>query len=586
MNHEFLLSDLADAVTEKQFLRNTGTKDTWETVSYETAEVKGSLLIASEESFPPPVTLSVNLIGWHRIFVCMTDVGSPSRIDLKLTNDEFPTTMRAASLSPYAAWIPTENAEESFWKCADMTGQTVTVTKTNDGIPHTANLFYLRFVPMTEEEVEKYLQKYQNKTMLAHMDGDFHSADNAVTPKDFCKPFFAMKDSGVGIVCQEVTNDLIDLTADMTDYVPRRAGGMHRLAYSRRLSDGRNEIYPTQIAYAHQCGMKLFAGHRMQLSNFAFPLCQPLFTIPFVTQHPEFSCKARDGKTVGFLSYAYPQVQDFMIENILKSAQYGFDGIQLIFNRGRHLMFEEPVARRYAEKYGNTDDFYRLPMNDARLMGIYSDIMTEFLLRLRKATRDYAKANGKKALTIYLNAYFSLEDGLLDGFDLERFAKEDCIDGFIQTKMRIWEDTSDVLAPDGLIDLEKYAKKAENAVIYKRFHGSDMTRIVAGIPKMKEIAERFGLAFYSEIPWENSRPAEEFAQAAKNIYAAGGHHLALWDCYPARTGCLSEWACTANLGDRDAVLTEDIHPHSFHKIIKILSYGGEDVRYCNPSWRG
>lgn len=586
MKQEYIISDLANAIAEKEHLSQKSTFDKWETVAYETAKVSGSLLIASEESFPAPVTIDPKLSGFHRIYVCMTDVGSPSRIDLRLTNDEFPTTMRAAALGAYAAWMPTENAEESFWKCADMTGQTVTITKTNDGAPHTANLFYLRFVAMNEKEIAEHLKKYEKKTMLAHMDGDFHSTDNATQPKDFCKPLFAMKESGVGIVCQEVTNDIIDFVSDTADYAARRVGGAHRLAYSRKLFQNREAIYREEIHYAHKNGMKLFSGHRMQLSNFAFPLCQPLFTIPFVSEHPEFCCQSRDGKAIEFLSYSYPQVQDFMIENILQSAKYGFDGIQLIFNRGRHLMFEEPVARRYEEKYGNRHDFYRLPMNDPRLTGIYSDIITEFLLRLRKATRTYAEENGKPALTIYLNAYFSLEDSLLDGFDLERLAKEDCIDGFIQTKMRIWEETDDVLSEDGLIDLENYTKKAETQVLYRRNHSSDMARILSGIPKMRDVADRFGIDFYSEIQWENSRPAEEFAHAAKKIYESGGTNLALWDCYPARTFCLSEWACTATLGDKEAVLNQKIDPQNFHKIIKILSYGGKDVRYCNPSWRG
>lgn len=585
MKNERIISDLAAAVEEKECLSSASAFNKWETLSYETAEITGTLLIASENSLPPPVTVSPELQGWHKIFVCMADVGSASRIDLRLTDDEFPTTMRAAALGAYAAWTPTENVEEAFWKCADMTGQTVTISKNHGSLAHTANLLYLRFVPMAEEEVQAYLQKNKRKTMLAHMDGDFHGFDAAAQPKDYCKALHAMKNSGIGIVCQEVTNDIADLSSDLSEYAPRASAGTHRLEYSRRLYEDRDAIYREELAYAHANGMKLFAAHRMQLSNFAFPLSQPLFTIPFVSAHPEYHCKARDGKSVGFLSYAYPQVQDFMIENILSSAAHGFDGVHLIFNRGRHLMFEDPIAKRYAEAYGNTDDFYRLPMNDTRLTGIYSDILTEFLLRLRKATEAYAKANGKAALKIYISSYFTLEDSLMDGFDIERFAKEGCIDGIIQTKMRIWEETDDVLAADGYIDLEKYAKKAETQVIYRRNHSSDMVKMAEGVPALRALADRYGFDMYTEIPWENSRPAEEFAAAAKKLYGAGASNLALWDCYPARTNCLSEWACTANLGDRDAVLQGDALCEG-RKIIKILSYGGMDMRYCNPSWRG
>ena len=108
MKNERIISDLAAAVEEKECLSSASTFNKWETLSYETAEITGTLLIASENSLPPPVTVSPELQGWHKIFVCMADVGSASRIDLRLTDDEFPTTMRAAALGAYAAWTPTE----------------------------------------------------------------------------------------------------------------------------------------------------------------------------------------------------------------------------------------------------------------------------------------------------------------------------------------------------------------------------------------------------------------------------------------------------------------------------------------------
>jgi hypothetical protein len=169
--------------------------------------------------------------------------------------------------------------------------------------------------------------------------------------------------------------------------------------------------------------MKLFAGHRMQLSDFAFPLEQPMFSLPFVEAHPEYRCMARDGDTVDFLSYGYEEVQDYMIGNILESAKYGFDGVHLIFDRGQHLLFEAPVKERYEKKYGADCDFYRLPLSDEKLIDIKSTILTEFLQKLRRALTDHAAANGKQPMQIYITTYFSNEDALLDGFDIERFAE-------------------------------------------------------------------------------------------------------------------------------------------------------------------
>ena len=263
--------------------------------------------------------------------------------------DEFPTTAMSGRLNRYAMWTASENVEEALWKCADMTGQRVEISKVKNDIPHTANILWLRFAPMRDDEVTEYLalkNDLSRKTMFAHMDGDFHGNDNATTPHGYCKALYAMKDSDVGVVCMEVINDLIDYSRFDEPYAPRTVSGVRRMEYIRHLSEHRDEVYPAQIAYAHENGMKLFAGHRMQLSGFAFPLEQPMFTVPFVDEHPELRCMARDGRAVDFLSYGYEAVQDFMIGNILESARYGFDGVHLIFDRGQHLLFEAPVRAR------------------------------------------------------------------------------------------------------------------------------------------------------------------------------------------------------------------------------------------------
>ena len=589
MKNEYVISDFSSAVMEQDRLSRHSLPDRWEVVPYETAEISGKLLVASEMSEPAPVTVDPALRGWYRIYACMTELYAGNHIDLRLTDDEFSTTAAPGKLGRYAIWIASENAEEALWKCSDMTGRKVEISKVKNGIPHTANLFWLRFVPMSDDEVAAYLavkNDLSRKTMFAHMDGDFHANDNAKTPRDYCKPFYAMKDSDVGIVSMEVMNDLIDFRLFDGPYTPRTVGTVRRMEYMRHLSERRDEVYPAQIAYAHENGMKLFAGHRMQLSCFAFPFEQPMFAVPFVTEHPEYRCMARDGHTVDFLSYGYEAVGDFMIGNILESAKFGFDGVHLIFDRGQHLLFEEPVKQRYEKKYGANADFYRLPLSDERLMDIKSEILTEFLGKLRLALNGYADSQGKKPMQIYITTYFSNEDALLDGFDMERFAKAGVIDGFIQAKMCVWEEIDDVLAEDGKIDLAKYTEKANTRYVIRRDHSSNMERLTAGAAKYREIADRFGLDFYSEIQWETHQPAEAYVKGARAVYGAGASRIALWDCYPCRVQILGEWSATARLGKAEDVHMMPDEAEAYHRIIRVLSYNGRDMRYYNPSWRG
>ena len=589
MRNEYIISDFSSAVMEKERLSSYSCADRWETVPYETAEISGSLLVASEMSEPDSVTVEPALDGWYKIYACMTEITASNHIDLRLTDDEFPTTAIPGRLNRYAMWTPSENAEEALWKCADMTGQKVEISKVKNGVPHTANLFWLRFVPMSDCEVEEYLavkNDRSRKTMFAHMDGDFHGNDNATTPRGYCKALYAMKDSDVGVVSMEVMNDLVDYSQFDVPYAPRTVFTIRRMEYMRHLSEHREEVYPAQIAYAHENGMKLFAGHRMQLSNFAFPLEQPIFAIPFVNEHPELRCMARDGRTVDFLSYGYEAVQDFMIGNILESARYGFDGVHLIFDRGQHLLFEASVKTRYEKKYGADEDFYRLPLTDARLIAVKSEILAEFLAKLRRALTDYAASKGNRPMQIYMTTYFSHEDALQDGFDMELFAREGLIDGFIQAKMCVWEEIDDVMAEDGKIDLAKYMEKAKTKYMIRRDHSSNLERLVAGAAKYREIADRFGIDFYTEIQWETHQPAEAYVKGAKKVYEAGASRIALWDCYPCRVQILGEWAATSRLGKAEEVQMKTDDMQAYHKVIKILSYNGKDMRYYNPSWRG
>ena len=214
MKNEYVISDFSSAVMEKDRVSTTSLPEKWEIVPYETAKISGSLLIASENSQPMPVTVDPALTGWYKIYACMTDVFGGNHIDLRLTDDEFSTTSAPGKIGRYAMWIASENAEEALWKCADMTGQKVEISKVRNGIPHTANLLWLRFVPMSEEEVEKHLavkNDLSRKKLFAHMDGDFHANDGAKEPRDYCKALYAMKDSDVGIVTMEVINDLVEI---------------------------------------------------------------------------------------------------------------------------------------------------------------------------------------------------------------------------------------------------------------------------------------------------------------------------------------------------------------------------------------
>lgn len=583
---EVCISDLPSLVGEKEKLSLYSSKDKWECVEYETAEAKGTMLIASNGSFPPPVTIDPGLRGWYRVCVCTGEFGAFNHIDIKLSGDEFPTTVSPCRMGRYAMWTASENVEETFWKCADMTGRSVTLSKPDVGVAYTACVLWLRFIPMNADEVEAFGKSKPARNMVAHMDGDFHAMDVKDDPHGYCKAIYAMKDSDVGVICQEVMNDLCDYSLPGDDYAFRDAGTATRHAYFKELTENRYAVYKEQIAYAHKYGIKLFAAHRMQLSNFAFPISNPIFNIPFVGENPDKRCEARDGTAVGFLSYGYEGVRDFMIKALLESAEHGFDGVLNIWTRGMHLLFEEPVRKLFREKYGDGVDMRALPEDDPRLTGVKSDIIAGFYRRVRKEFADFAEKHGREPLKIYVTGCFDVQSSRRDGVDIERLAKEGLIDGVIQTKMKVCENTEGVVGEDGLIDIEKYKEKAKRERMLERVTGSLIDLLAEGTGEYRRIADEYGIDYYTEIQWETYKRAEEYVQGAKAIYSAHGKGISLWDCYPCRVNILSEWNAVSHLGDREKVLGMSEDPEAYHRICKALSYGGSDVRYYNPSWRG
>ena len=94
------------------------------------------------------MTISPELSGWYAIFVCIGAYANwgavNSHINLCLTRDGAPSNFSPACGGQ-------DMLEESFWKCADMTGQSVTISKFGGEPLEDAILAWLRFVPLTED---------------------------------------------------------------------------------------------------------------------------------------------------------------------------------------------------------------------------------------------------------------------------------------------------------------------------------------------------------------------------------------------------------------------------------------------------
>src|SRR5690242_16993396 len=124
-----IFCDLGKLCTPQSELSADCVNDKWMVSAYETACVSGSMLIAFNKTYPQPITLDVGLEGWHKIYMALFDNGKLNTyIDLQLSSDMAPTSVCPGNLK-VEHWSSHEQLEEVFWKSADMTGQSIQISK-------------------------------------------------------------------------------------------------------------------------------------------------------------------------------------------------------------------------------------------------------------------------------------------------------------------------------------------------------------------------------------------------------------------------------------------------------------------------
>jgi len=495
-----IFCDLGELCTPQSELSADCVNDKWMVCAYETACVSGSMLIAFNKTYPQPVTLDVRLEGWHKIYIALFDNGKfKTYIDLQLSSDMAPTAVCPGDLN-VEHWSSHEQLEEVFWKCADMTGQRIKISKLNNGymytVENTAAIAWLRFVPMTVDEVKAFhadISRTDTKRLHAHCDNDFIRGQDINDEYSDTRIAQALKDSDVEVLSLETSFafDDCDISRDLSDYACRSEFNAINLRESRQYAANCDEIFAKDVALFHDIGIKLYAANRMSQSNIFFPITEPTYVSRFVKDNPQLYCKNRDGSTVSFLSYIYPETQQRIIDHFLRAARLGFDGVTLIFTRGTCLLFEPPFIERFKARYNGLDP-RNLPYWDERLHGMWCEVMTDFLRKLRGKLDEYCAQNDRERMGIIALTYYSVMDSKYVGFDVETWAREGLIDGVVQSNMTVWEDLDDVWQDDdlSLIDLEKYAHKVRHSRlnVIKRNYSSDTKKILDNAAEYIRIA--------------------------------------------------------------------------------------------------
>jgi len=152
---ELLVSDLAFAFEPKCNISETGAKDKWRSVSYENHEFSGKMLSALNEACPGDITFNPVLKGYYKIYITVPSVINTA-LYIKLSRDETFFKLKNHKDGLRGIRHPECCMEEWLWRCADMTGQEITISKKNDARDNHTAVAAIRFVPLTDDEVEEF----------------------------------------------------------------------------------------------------------------------------------------------------------------------------------------------------------------------------------------------------------------------------------------------------------------------------------------------------------------------------------------------------------------------------------------------
>lgn len=398
-------------------LSATSEQDKWQLVPYESTEVSGTMIGAASYIDAPDVTLPLNVSGWHAVHIgfwnpyYMYDGGTTVKVRFSDRRGFVRIREGQRCVSQQETAI-----QEVFLEYADLTGRDIVFGKTNGALGRKAYIAYVRLRPLSAEEVVSVKDdraRTDTRRLTVSIDGmSYLHKEEFSRPeqiRDLIEPY---RHSDVGRVLWAVCY------GDRTNY-PSAVGRFEgrddsRVAHVR--GNGTNAyivgqtslwrslrafakagVMPQAVAaeHAHEIGLEFDLMFRLGIGGELPPRRQPGGD-GFVVRHPQFRQVLRDGTLVEKASYAFPEVQQFMLSLIREATQtFDADGINLCFVRGPHfLRYETPVLDAFRVKHD--EDARNVEPTDPRLLAVKAEIMSRFVRQARGVLDEVGRAKGKR----------------------------------------------------------------------------------------------------------------------------------------------------------------------------------------------
>jgi hypothetical protein len=516
----------------------------WRLLDYETKTLKGSMIVAGENTDAPELRLPLGTSGWHRIYVGVYpfSVSHIFQYDREIEDDEFRVELRLSGEKTSTMLTHRGGAhgriDDFFWKAAETGGQDLIIrqfqkqlfpkSETSSGrVGSSCWIAYIKLVPVAEAEVraiEEDRADKRNRRLYAHNDGfDYHYYYRPTGEADIRREIEPYRNSDFSRIYWEAAH------GEICNY-PTKIGRTHRKEWIQdhysvgdRLSAEswtilRNKgIDPLKVAieHAHEVGLEIHAS--MRTSAFHFDAPWDLWSAGGVyDQHPEWRGVGRNGLPTPRLSYAYPEVQRYIVSILEEIAGYPVDGICLLYNRRWPVVeYEPPIVESFQKKYGR--DPRQLNARDPQWLAHRATFLTGFMKSVRQSMNEVSRKQGRaKPLKVSAVVATSEQENMLYAMDVRTWAREGLVD---------------TLIPEGLKNRESGALDPRDVSFFvNSTRGSSC-----------------------EVAW-NMMPRqmtpEEYRARAHKLYDMGVGRLFFWDTNQ-RTYRYPQWTDIRRLGHRE-----------------------------------
>lgn len=584
---EIIFSDLPSIATSaKNITQDFSGSNLWRKIPYSTDFASGNMLFTCESDYPEDVTIPLGLSGKWLVYVSTLGFSNnKSYFHIKLSSHPCWTEVQYSAYGQPRSWHLEEYAKETLVFQGDLTGEDVIISRPHNSVPGIVSILWLRCVPLPENEPLLDFTDTANKSMQLHFDSDLTNLNIFDQASYYCTNLFAAKDSDAGLISQEIMAEYAEPHHFETDDAYPIDFFKIRNLHNKHYHAIHEDVEQARLKMAHQSNYRLYATFRLCQSELLLPFTH-LDTNDFAVQHPEYNMIWRDGSEVSMLSYAYDQVQERMINRITHFIKKGYDGATLLLHRGLLIGFEQPVRDLFAKMYPEAGDICTLPLNDYRVRNCRCYFMTEFVTKLHNKLSEIAKEQGRK-IGINVISDYSLDTAMDIGLDIREWAKRGLITEATQGDMEAYEDLDCCMSDthSNQIDLEKYRQQNAQRQVLCRNYGTNIPKVLAGLPQYLELEELYGVEVYAVLPWLQSMDGPALAENAKQLYEAGAKRLVRFNslqCIPFT----DEWNVVKRLGHKTDLSRLQNDALGLRNFYRVLSINNVNISIASPNWRG